>query len=581
MEEEDIYKEGNLFVIKKEIEGKMITFGSFDTLEEAIEERDELEEYGWPYLPEEPEEKSIEENYGQYISKRNDKFVVSRIIRSKEKIFGVFDTLAEAKEYKYKLIDNAWDDILNYEGEYSKFIYKNKDKRFIISRNIFGKTKYFGSYHTFEEALEAREKLIDDNWGIDGKIYQYDPKEFGEYITFFNEFFRIRNVINGEMFEFGKFDTLEDATKARDILVENDWDSSKVPDHLFSLSFFINYRIYLHAYEVSNVIDGDLISFGLFDEKENAERAVEILIEDNWNTRNIPFEFYSENAYIYNVYDSFAVIRKVNEQFIYYNWFDNYEDAIYERNKLLLSNWKVKNEELIEEKQDEFIYLKSDGKYYIKNEIDGKMVIYGVYDDFLDAVDARTKFVRNAWHDPYLYEEEQTNVNDIDISFDDIKTIFNSINLIKEPKVPFPQADNFNELIDICNLLYEKMFTKDGLISYLDIKPRHYSFHIAAGKYLGLIEKSKGKIFLSRKGLILFEKSKEEIYLSLVKLILEHKPFYEVFKMYLHYNEVPNANQIFKILKVCNLYNIDSDVTLRRRSGTVRSWINWIISLYQ
>ena len=49
MVEEDIYEEDGQFVIKKEINGKLITFGTFDSLDDAIEERDELEEYGWPY----------------------------------------------------------------------------------------------------------------------------------------------------------------------------------------------------------------------------------------------------------------------------------------------------------------------------------------------------------------------------------------------------------------------------------------------------------------------------------------------------------------------------------------------------
>ena len=49
LNEKDIYKEGNLFVIKKEINGECIEFARFSNLKDAIEQRDELEEYGWPY----------------------------------------------------------------------------------------------------------------------------------------------------------------------------------------------------------------------------------------------------------------------------------------------------------------------------------------------------------------------------------------------------------------------------------------------------------------------------------------------------------------------------------------------------
>ena len=81
--EEDIYEEDGQFVIKKEINGKLITFGIFDSLNDAIEERDELEEYGWPYRPEENNIKEIE----KFIFNENDRFYISKKILDKEIIF--------------------------------------------------------------------------------------------------------------------------------------------------------------------------------------------------------------------------------------------------------------------------------------------------------------------------------------------------------------------------------------------------------------------------------------------------------------------------------------------------------------
>lgn len=49
MIEQDIYEKDGSYIIKKEINGECLVFGIFDNLEEAIEKRDELEEYGWPY----------------------------------------------------------------------------------------------------------------------------------------------------------------------------------------------------------------------------------------------------------------------------------------------------------------------------------------------------------------------------------------------------------------------------------------------------------------------------------------------------------------------------------------------------
>ena len=71
---EDIYEENGQFIIKKEINGKLITFGTFDSLDEAITERDDLEDYGWPYIPEEETTHEVE----KFIFTENDRFFISK-----------------------------------------------------------------------------------------------------------------------------------------------------------------------------------------------------------------------------------------------------------------------------------------------------------------------------------------------------------------------------------------------------------------------------------------------------------------------------------------------------------------------
>lgn len=46
--EDNIFKEGELFIIIKQINGKYFNFGSYSTLEEAIEVRNDLNDCGWP-----------------------------------------------------------------------------------------------------------------------------------------------------------------------------------------------------------------------------------------------------------------------------------------------------------------------------------------------------------------------------------------------------------------------------------------------------------------------------------------------------------------------------------------------------
>lgn len=578
MEEKDIYTDGNRFIIKKEIDGKMITFGSFETLDEAIAERDELEEYGWPYIPEESEEISSEEDYGQYISKRDGKFVISRIIRGKEKIFGKFFSLDLAKEYKYKLIENAWDDSFRTKniGPYGKFISK-EGKRFVISRTIKGKQTRFGSYLTLDEAIIAREKLIDDNWGVDGEISLFKKGEYGKYITFSHGTFRINKSFDGTLYNFGKFDTLEDAELAREILINNNWNQFKIPDELYSWRFFTEYNPPMHAYEVINLIDDDFISFGFFKTIENAKLAIKILIENNWNSSKVPLYLYSKNSniriHLRGQYKSFSVVRKINGEITYYSTFDTMREAMIERNKLLLSNWE--EEETLEEKFDEYIYLGIDDKYYLKNYVNGNMKVFGVFDNYVDAVNARLECIKNNWHTKVDEEEKNEKL----LQYDDIINIYNSTTLIKEPKVPFPQADDFNTFLNICERLY--LYRKDDLISYYNLHEDQYERYMFAGEYLGLIKKNKNQFSLSVQGILIFKKIPRQKYLSIVKLIFEHKPFNDVFSSFLRNNSIPTLDEIYTILNNNNLDNINSSITLRRRARTLKNWIKWIVSLYE
>lgn len=66
---------------------------------------------------------------------------------------------------------------------------------------------------------------------------------------------------------------------------------------------------------------------------------------------------------------------------------------------------------------------------------------------------------------------------------------------------------------------------------------------------------------------------------SLAKLILEHEFFNKSFKLYLKKGESPNKKEITNLMKESYIYNVKSDVTLIRRSSTVISWTNWILSL--
>ena len=372
--------------------------------------------------------KYVEDSHGKYISKEDGKYVVSRIIRGERKVFGKFMLLEYAEDYEHKLMINSWDEPFRTKNisPYGKFITKYS-KKFHINRTINGISKNYGSFENIMDAITAREYLIDDNWGIEGDLSSFEGG-FGKYISSYNGLYKIQKSNNGQVYDYGIFDTLEDAITARDILMENNWDDYKVPENLYSWRHFTTYNPPLNGWEIRNLIGTNLLSFGVFTSIDNVKKAIKILIENNWNTKYVPLDMYSPYSniryYKRSKGEIFVVIRRVNDGFERYGSFNTYEEAITQRNRLFCSNWQLKEEE--EEKVDEFIYQK-ESKYYVKNEIDGVMRTFGIFDDFVSAIIFRLDCIKQNWNLPSEIVENSKDENNImDEEYEEF--IFNELN---------------------------------------------------------------------------------------------------------------------------------------------------------
>ncbi|MBA7559615.1 hypothetical protein ES708_01230 [subsurface metagenome] len=170
-----------------------------------------------------------------------------------------------------------------------------------------------------------------------------------------------------------------------------------------------------------------------------------------------------------------------------------------------------------------------------------------------------------------------------EIKLNDILNLFKNINIIPEPKVPFPQADSFERIIDLLSLLMEKKLTVEEITENYNFDSRQTDYYSNAGRYLGLISKKHedGDIYccLTKKGKDMMSKSYKEKYLSIVKLILEHKIFYETFKERLIKARILENNEIVLIMKNNPIHNVKSRNTFYRRSQTIKCWTEWILNL--
>ena len=181
-----------------------------------------------------------------------------------------------------------------------------------------------------------------------------------------------------------------------------------------------------------------------------------------------------------------------------------------------------------------------------------------------------------------LVKQKNYIIDHEDIALGDILSILEKVDIIKEPKIPFPQADNFKRVINLCELLLNDDMKKEDIVSKYDFDPRQADYYTNAGIYLGLInKKSNSQLMysLSSKGKKIIRQKHRDRQLSLAKLILEHEVFNKSFKLYLKKGESPNKKEITNLMKESYIHNVKSDVTLMRRSSTVISWTNWVLSL--
>lgn len=184
-----------------------------------------------------------------------------------------------------------------------------------------------------------------------------------------------------------------------------------------------------------------------------------------------------------------------------------------------------------------------------------------------------------------LQKDQRYSLEPNDIELRNIENILESIQPIEEPECPFPQANSFDRIIDLCEHLHRSNrhgLTHDEITAIYNFDKRQTDYYTNAGVYLGIIDKQSGntvRFALSDKGQQLFRSTYRERQLGFVASILEHSVFAESLKLFFEKYELPTKNEIVSIMQNSNLRNIDRDSTYERRSQTIRRWLEWIVEL--
>jgi hypothetical protein len=182
-----------------------------------------------------------------------------------------------------------------------------------------------------------------------------------------------------------------------------------------------------------------------------------------------------------------------------------------------------------------------------------------------------------------LVSQKNYSVEDTAIEITDIQGVLRQAITEQEPKIPFPQADSFERVINICELLNEQELSRNDVTEQYAFDARQTNYYTDAARYLGLIEKNKDGLTsvysLSDKGKRILNLSFKQRQLAYCDCILSHKAFGDVLRKYLESGNMPSMGDIVGIMKQANLYHVESNNTFERRSSTIKGWLNWIIGL--
>jgi len=178
-----------------------------------------------------------------------------------------------------------------------------------------------------------------------------------------------------------------------------------------------------------------------------------------------------------------------------------------------------------------------------------------------------------------LLRQSSYSIEDTDITNDEIEAILHATPIHPEPEgIPFPQADVFPRVVNLCELLKGCELDKDTLSQEYDFDRRQSNYYADAARYLGLVDKPQSNLYhLSPKGLGILKLPYKKRQLAYCECIFSYAVFNILMRRTFDRGRLPENTEIMKVIGDSN--RSLSEVTRRRRAGTVRGWLSWIIKL--
>ncbi|MCI8814816.1 MAG: transcriptional regulator [Lachnospiraceae bacterium] len=185
-----------------------------------------------------------------------------------------------------------------------------------------------------------------------------------------------------------------------------------------------------------------------------------------------------------------------------------------------------------------------------------------------------------------LIKHKNYSIVDTAIGVLDLQDVASRTQIVPEPEAPFPQANSFERVINICELLNTRDLSREQVTEEYAFDIRQTNYYTDAARYLGLLERHyeearKPMYSLSDLGRRIMKLNYKQRQLALCALILRHLAFRETFEFRMKTGVMPDAATIVGIMHRSSLSKMGSESTYFRRSSTISGWVNWMLGLIE
>lgn len=155
--------------------------------------------------------------------------------------------------------------------------------------------------------------------------------------------------------------------------------------------------------------------------------------------------------------------------------------------------------------------------------------------------------------------------------------------LLASNSAPFPQADDFERIIDMIEFVAAEPRSVDDITNLYEFSPRQSDYYFSAARYLGLGEVVKGSDGLKYRqatelGSRISKMSYSEKRLELARLVLQIPALREIYLNYFENQQLMPKDFAEAVVAKWSAGDGISGSTVGRRTQTITAWVKWLIA---